>query len=288
MVIKTASKLSSVFTTVGEHHNLTTVHRASGAIVEVANQVRTSGLTRPLFTATVEDEHSCLKVHPARRSWLKEALNLAASLENHQSDQFRLLTYTRKAAAAFGQKVHAKRYGFDAPRFVEGQRLVTLSTIADPDNPNGFNIANSTVEFDVVKAAQVERRIPFDDQTWLVWTIIGRSAVDGSTFTCHVLDDSEQKRYAVRHQELLQLGKDKGGSAWRPFYSLQDQFADIGYWWAVTVHRSQGRQYEQVWVDLQDIDENTKRDRDTRRRLIYVGLTRAEKTAHVIADKEVG
>lgn len=284
-----APVLSPVFTSGIEHHALTKVHRNAGAITTIANQVRVSGLERPRFHETLADDRSEVRVHPGRRSWLKDAINLAAELDNNQTDQFRLLTFTRKAAAGFGDRVHARRYGKGAPRFVEGQRLITLDAVANPDDPRGFTLANSTVEFEVLSATSVPRRIPYDEEPWPVWTITGRSAVDGTVFTCHVLEDSkaQKDRYNARLALLREQGKEHGGRAWFPYYSLQAQFAQIGYWWAITVHRSQGRQYEQVWLDLENIDACTKDDLDARRRLIYVGLTRAERIAHVVADVEV-
>lgn len=283
--IRPNDKLSTVFNGIPACF-LTEVHRTAGELVTVANEVRALPEGRIPFTQTRKCERSELRAHPGRRSWLKSALEAAADAGDN-TGEFRMLTFTRKAAAAFGGQVHQRVHGEDAPRFLEGQRLITLAAISNPEDPNGLPLAGSTVEFVVLRAVLVPRQIPYDDNPWMAWRITGQSLADGSCFTCYVVDDSEAGRYALEFAKRRDIGREHGGSAWRPYYSLVDQFAEIGYWWAISIHRSQGRQYRQVWLDLQDVDVNTKRDLDARRRLTYVGLTRAEQIAHVVADQEV-
>lgn len=65
--------------------------------------------------------------------------------------------------------------------------------------------------------------------------------------------------------------------AWEEFWAFVDSFADVRYGYAITVHRSQGSTYDEVFVDSNDILTN----REPRERLqcLYVAATRARKRA---------
>lgn len=279
-------KLSSVFTSGIETCSLTEVHRSSGCIVDLATQVRESGLQRPQFTESIADGRSEVKVHGGRRGWMREAERLALSLSTNETDQFRALFFTRAAAWSFGQRIHELRHGKDAAPFVVGQKLITLEAIPDPHQEDAPPVASSSLEFDVVRVDSIAHKVKGVGcaEPWLTWQIQGRPAAGTrrDPFTCFVLHDSEHQRYGETLAALKCDGQRDGGWAWAPFYALKRAFSEIGYWEGITVHRAQGRQYRNVWLDVQNID--LCRDADERRRLLYVGLTRAERVVHLVSD----
>ena len=60
---------------------------------------------------------------------------------------------------------------------------------------------------------------------------------------------------------------------WRDYYTFLDQFADVKYNHAITVHKSQGSTYDKSIVNVRNIKMN--RNRTEKDRLLYTAVTRA-------------
>ena len=67
---------------------------------------------------------------------------------------------------------------------------------------------------------------------------------------------------------------------WQFFYKYYiDLFADIGYGYCITVHKSQGSTYDNVYVDLKDIVRNNRNDA---KECVYTAVTRAADTLKIL------
>ena len=60
------------------------------------------------------------------------------------------------------------------------------------------------------------------------------------------------------------------------YYLIIDKFADISYGYAITVHKSQGSTYNNVFVDMNNICKTIK-DKNQLHKCIYTAITRASK-----------
>ena len=58
------------------------------------------------------------------------------------------------------------------------------------------------------------------------------------------------------------------------YYKILDQFADISYGYCITVHKSQGSTYNNVYVDFNNI-LNSNFDENQKVKCIYTAITRA-------------
>ena len=67
---------------------------------------------------------------------------------------------------------------------------------------------------------------------------------------------------------------------WGKFYEAKRMFADIGYNYAITAHKSQGSTYETAFVVESDID--IQRDIENRNRIKYTAFTRPSKRLVII------
>jgi exodeoxyribonuclease-5 len=54
---------------------------------------------------------------------------------------------------------------------------------------------------------------------------------------------------------------------------------DMDYGYSITIHKSQGGTFDRVAIDLPDI--NSVKNEELRRRLIYVGLSRAKDVVYL-------
>jgi len=69
---------------------------------------------------------------------------------------------------------------------------------------------------------------------------------------------------------------------WKPYFDVSQGWADLRPIHASTVHKSQGSTYQEVFVDMYNIGENT-RWREVAR-LAYVAITRASDKVHIFGD----
>tara|TARA_R110000796_G_scaffold231853_4_gene349923 strand:+ start:10328 stop:11635 length:1308 start_codon:yes stop_codon:yes gene_type:complete len=60
---------------------------------------------------------------------------------------------------------------------------------------------------------------------------------------------------------------------WRDYYAFLEQFADVKYNHAITVHKSQGSTYDKSIVNVRNINMN--RNKEEKNRLLYTAVTRA-------------
>jgi superfamily I DNA/RNA helicase len=62
-------------------------------------------------------------------------------------------------------------------------------------------------------------------------------------------------------------------------HCFADIFAKWDYGYFITIHKSQGSDYDNVFLDYFDLVNNPKQNE--RERLIYTGLTRAKSKCHI-------
>lgn len=87
-----------------------------------------------------------------------------------------------------------------------------------------------------------------------------------------VIHEESEKDY----NDLVKVLKQKAKIAeigWRDFYEFVEQFADLTYNHAITVHKSQGSTYKQAIVNIKNI--NINQNEKEKRRLLYTAVTRA-------------
>ena len=79
--------------------------------------------------------------------------------------------------------------------------------------------------------------------------------------------------------DTLRQGAIKSGD-WRPYYALDEYYADLRPCYAMTVHQSQGSTYDNVMVDFYDIYVNKKLSEADK--CFYVAVTRARENVYIL------
>lgn len=87
-----------------------------------------------------------------------------------------------------------------------------------------------------------------------------------------VIHEDSEKVFENFCCELVRL-VNKNEYSWIDYYDFLDQFADLNYNHALTVHKSQGSTYKQVIINYKDIVSN--KNKEERERLLYTAITRA-------------
>jgi superfamily I DNA/RNA helicase len=84
----------------------------------------------------------------------------------------------------------------------------------------------------------------------------------------------------VKNNAVKEYDKEIKSRLWRQFYTMQNQFAEVGYDYALTVHKSQGSTYKNCLVHKWDINTNPKPAE--KKSLTYVAVTRAKENLYVV------
>ena len=77
-------------------------------------------------------------------------------------------------------------------------------------------------------------------------------------------------------------GKKNSSSIWKLFFFIRDSFASLGPASVLTIHRSQGSTFGEVFITS---DVFWPKDLEFRRRLVYVAVSRASKGVWIVGDK---
>ncbi|MBE9061413.1 ATP-dependent RecD-like DNA helicase [cf. Phormidesmis sp. LEGE 11477] len=252
---------SPCFANVLHRSDLTEVIRYGGAIGLLAEDVRTN-LERTTMPQAVSDRNATntegIFTIP-RAQWEKLMLRAFKSEAYEQNpDQVRVLAYTNNRVNYLNNKIRAAIYGEKAARFMAGERLVARNACMGRDG-----ILLQTSEECQVLAAYLTRF-----EGWLVWELEVETD-DYQERKLRVLHEDEQQRF----KELLSDYSEK--KQWMAFWDYKELFHDLSYAYSLTVHKSQGSTFQDVFVDVPNLMLNRKVIE--RNQLYYVAFTRAAK-----------
>jgi energy-coupling factor transporter ATP-binding protein EcfA2 len=252
---------SACFRQVPHRSALTEVVRYGGAIGVIAEDLRRN-LERDRFPrfrsdTNAERTEGCFVL--PRRDW--EALVLRAfTSEAYQAnpDQVRALAYTNRRVTQLNQIIRRAIYGATALRFVPGERLIAINSCLDDESV----LLPTSAECEVIEAYQGR------DGEWPIW-ILSVETEDQKTKTLRVLHESGQTEMNLK---LELLAREK---RWMEFWDLKQHFHDVDYAYSLTIHKSQGSTFQDVFVDVPSMQAN--RNVIERNQLCYVAFTRAAK-----------
>ncbi|KPQ37710.1 MAG: exodeoxyribonuclease V [Phormidesmis priestleyi Ana] len=241
--------------------DLTEVIRYGGAIGLLAEDVRTN-LDRTAMPRAQSDRNEAntegIFTLP-QPQWEKLMLRAFKSDAYAKSpDQVRVLAYTNNRVNYLNNKIRAAIYGDKAARFVSGERLIAKNVCLGKDR-----ILLQTSEECLVMEAYLTRF-----EGWLVWEL-EIITEDDQERKLRILHEDEQQRM----KELLSDYSEK--KQWMAFWDYKQLFHDVSYAYSLTVHKSQGSTFQDVFVDVPNLMLNRKVIE--RNQLYYVAFTRAAK-----------
>ncbi|OKH36266.1 DNA helicase [[Phormidium ambiguum] IAM M-71] len=199
---------------------------------------------------------------------LKYALKKFSTKFNRDPDCFRLLCYTNERVAYWNQKIRAKIYGKDAPKFVIGERLISKAPVIAPDGKT-IILATST-EVEVVEF--VEDRY----SGYKAWNVKVKTEA-GELRQIYILHEDDVRKFKRDNNRLLRNAK-RNPSLWKAWYEHCDTFADMRNCWAITVHNSQGSTFIEVGIDSKDIR------RKVATKLLYLARINPDRKAEYLKE----
>jgi ATP-dependent exoDNAse (exonuclease V) alpha subunit len=252
---------SLVFSQIYIRSDLQEVVRYGGAIALLAESIRNNLLDAklPQFSTDTNPEKTEGVFVANAQEWEKLLIKAFQS-ESYRSnpDYVRAVAYTNARVNRLNQQIRSVIHGAEAPRFVVGERLIANAAFIVKD----ALILQNSGECEVLEVAAGK------DGPWHVWYLQVLTD-EGKSRTLTALHELSQAEFA---RQLEIYAKEK---RWREFWDSKSLFADLSYAYCLTIHKSQGSTFQNVFVDVPNalINRNVRE----RNQLLYVAVTRAAK-----------
>ena len=239
-----------------------------------------------------------------RREWLEAAqAALRRSAETDNPDLARILCYTNRSLEQLVPIARRALHGEMADQLpvLPGEVLITRAAVMAPACREGEDAAEepdmllgSNREL-VVRDVMPERCDLADfgvPDAPVIDTLTARVEAGDSQLSLRLLPPlGSSARIALEavlarlRQQAKDAGKQDGKGLWRRFFLVRDAFASLGPAAVLTVHRSQGSTFAEVFVDG---DVFWPSDTVLRRQLVYVAVSRASQAVTLQAGAPGG
>ncbi|WP_227498496.1 ATP-dependent RecD-like DNA helicase [Synechococcus sp. PCC 7336] len=257
---------SPCFKEIARASHLTEVVRYGNAIGLVAERLRQT-IDRPALprfqTQLNAQASEGVEVLDAE-AWHRSLIDVFVESEGSADfDRVRALAYTNRRVEQLNRTIRQATYGVGADRFVVGERLIAHNPCLKDETILLTSSAECTVL--EVRLGRVDR--------WQVWAL-GVEDEEGRWRQLQVLHEAGRAELERRLKQLAE------SLQWGEFWALKNQFHDLRYAYALTVHKAQGSSFEAVYVDVRNFAIN--RSALERNKLCYVALTRASKRVLIL------
>ncbi|MEB3263691.1 MAG: ATP-dependent helicase [Synechococcus sp.] len=281
---------------------LTAVVRHQGPVLRLATGLRLGTLPcrpppilPPLAGGTASGGVALL----GRRAWLEAAqAALRRSAETDDPDRVRLLCYTNQTLERLVPMARRALHGDLADQLpvLPGEVLLTRTAVMAPacrqgeeeaEEPDLVLGSNRELLVHDVQPERCDLREFGVAEAPLIDTLTATVAAGESRLQLRLLPPIASAARASLEallqrlrQEARDAGREGGRSLWRRFFLVRDAFASLGPAAVLTVHRSQGSTFGEVFVHA---DVFWPQDERLRRQLVYVAVSRASRAVTLLA-----
>jgi ATP-dependent exoDNAse (exonuclease V) alpha subunit len=245
--------------------SLSQVIRYGGAIGVIADDIRRN-IERDTLPRYTSDTNAALTegFFVTNRTQWQALLIRAFKSDKYRADSnyVRALAYTNERVRQLNALIRKAIYGQDLEDYVPGERLIANN----PCLEEGAVILQTSEECEVLSArtGKVEG--------FPVW-FLKVYTEEGNFHNLIVLQAQSQKEFNAKLQDYAT------SKQWEAFWEFKERFHEVNYAYSLTVHKSQGSTFQDVFVDLPNLKRNPKTVE--RNQLCYVALTRAAKRVFI-------
>lgn len=253
--------------------SLTTIHRqaADNPIIKAATLLRTSNPEQ--LPKLSDDRNGELGIHVmGDEEWTSLMLDRCSHAEVTND---RYVGYTNASVDEVAKRVRQIRYGSDSVNpYLEGELLVV----------------NDRYEYEVrqkIKAGKHKTVVKAVENNSEI--VVEKVIRDGDLYVITAGYKGKKVKfrafesYHKRKAYLGQLAKAaRMSGSWRRFYDESNSIADLRSAVSVSVHKSQGSTFRDVFLDCSQISKC--QSADERQRLAYVAITRASRAVYLKGD----
>ena len=277
------------------------VVRHQGPVLRLASGLRQGDLPcrRPAALAPIRTETGQVALLE-RGAWLEAAqAALRRSAETDNPDLARILCYTNRCLEQLVPIARRALHGEMADQLpvLPGEVLITRTAVMAPACQEGEDAAEEPDMLlgsnrELVVRDVIPERCDLADfgvtDAPVIDTLTARVEAGESQLSLRLLPPlGTAARIALEavlarlRQQAKDAGKQEGRSLWRRFFLVRDAFASLGPAAVLTVHRSQGSTFAEVFVAG---DVFWPSDLVLRRQLVYVAVSRASQAVTLEAS----
>ena len=190
------------------------------------------------------------------------------------TDELKYLAWTNREVDFINEKV--RRYIYGNPKKIEiGESLIFNTPYGEFFTNEEIVVNQLTIiekEFLVYNVKNPEYNSENLDKPKELTKIVNLKVYKINSLIYVLHEDSEQiyKETIKEIKSLIAIML----LSWESYYNFIEYFADIKYNHAITVHKSQGSTYDQVIINIKDLNFN--KNVDEREKLLYTAITRAK------------
>lgn len=269
-------KLSPAFNCLRRFELKKIVRQAAGnPILRLATYIRQvmDGGTAPQ-PELEDDGFTGVYVAKTRREY--EDLIMTAYLEDpNHATKHKALAFRNKTVDALNKRIRLELHGPGADKYVPGERYVATQPVVDYDSDGRPVIVASTDEDAVLLSVEPTQHDDLPQYRAFLLTLEGSEGV----FHAVAPHPDDEERWRGDLQALAELAR-KRRLPWETYWSVHDAFGHFKPHYAMTVHRSQGSTYENVFVDVPDIMSNPSGKWEALR-CLYTACTRASQMLYL-------
>jgi|VirMetMinimDraft_7_1064189.scaffolds.fasta_scaffold09403_6 exodeoxyribonuclease-5 len=195
------------------------------------------------------------------------------------TDELKYLAWTNKEVDLVNTLVRQRIYGTPA-KIEVGETLIFNSPYGDGFYTNQeikveqADVKEKPFHYPSGKGGGFLKETTFSSIKFKYYSINASFSIEAQEYVDEIIiihEDSE-KEYEKLLKKLKMLAKTRVID-WGDYFKFIEQFANMTYNHAITVHKSQGSTYEQAIVNIKNL--NLNRNKSEKQRLLYTAVTRA-------------
>lgn len=263
----------------GPKVELSKIERYSGAILEFASTLREHVKTKQKIKTlpSILNADGSGVHHALGKQFVPKAMELV-DLDN--PDKTRVLAWTNARVDAINQAIRQHFHGLKVPPFLVGDKVVTTDVVKDPEGNDILLPVDEDCEVTAVHEDFVDGAAG-SGLTFPSWMLVLRPLHGGVRDVVAQVIKPEHKAEWESH--LADVAKRaKINRNWTEYWYLRESVHQVKHCYAITIHRSQGSTFTNVFLDVIDIQKNQKIHEQLK--LLYVGASRP--TTNLFLNRE--
>lgn len=280
-----------------DNFNLTKIYRQSdeSALVPILQELRKNVVTK--WNTNIAKKGSLIHISNFKEFFGKCKEGIINSIKNEDILEAKILAYTNARVDKYNNYIAEKIFG-DNNVFHKGEILTCFENLEF----NDYKFWNA-MDYIILEDPK-STCIYLADNIYPAYNLMLFDTGSKKVANVQILDPNIPKEdfiklaiyiENIRVKAVQAKGRSKG-RLWKDYYSIINKFTspvnlyvgnrlirkktfDRGY--AITVHRSQGSTFNNVYIDMSDIDKC--RDEENLRQLQYVALSRTRNDAYIFS-----